>query len=166
MKPVNIFISYAHADEQLMEELFEFMQPLQMSGSINIWNDKAIAVGDLWDNDIKKALVETDIVLFLISAAFLASTYINKTEIVNTMQQQKEGKTVLVPVMLKPCDLKSHIVAGEQYQISDFQGLPKGMKPVIKWEPKEDAWMNITNGLKPVINSIQKKKAQTEPHDN
>lgn len=159
MKPVNIFISYAHADELLMEELFQFMQPLQMSGNINIWNDKAIEVGNLWDNDIKKALANADIVLFLISAAFLASTYINKTEIVNTMQQQKEGSTVLVPVMLKPCDLQSHIVPGEQYQISDFQGLPKGMKPVTKWEARDDAWMNVVTGLKPVIAAIQKKKA-------
>src|SRR4051812_24277230 len=143
MDPVKIFISYSHKDEALMEELHEFLQPLKIAGKITIWNDKAIVVGDLWDNAIKKALNEVDLILLLLSPSFLASSYVNSTEIEMAFELQKQGKVKLIPVMLRPCDVDSHIVPNQQYKISDFHSLPKNRLPIIKWETHEDGWINV-----------------------
>ena len=148
--PVKIFISYSHKDDSLMEEFNEFLQPLVFSGQIEIWNDKAINAGDLWDDDIKNALKAADIVLLLLSPSFLASTYINRVEIAEAFEQQKSGKKI-IPVMLRPCLIDSHIVPGYEYKIADFQGAPKGRKAVILWENHEEAWMDIVKGLMRII---------------
>jgi len=155
MKPIKFFISYSHKDEALMEEFFEFIQPLIQSGIINVWNDKAIVVGDIWDQEIVKALDECDIVVFLLSPSFLASTYINKTEIRHAFELRNQEKVKLIPIMLRPCDVESHIVPNEQYRIKDFQGLPKAMKPIIKWETHEDGWIDVVNGIKRLIEQLQ-----------
>lgn len=159
MRPVKIFISYSHKDEALMEEFFEFLQPLKYAGKIDIWNDKAIGVGDVWDEEIKAALEAAKIIIFLISPSFLASTYINRVEIARAFELRRDPtkKAIIIPLMLRPCDLDSHIVPNEQYKISDFQGLPKHMKPIIKWETHEDGWIDATLGLKNLIQQIQNK---------
>lgn len=160
MKSVNIFMSYSHKDEELMEELVEFLQPLVHSEKIELWNDKAIRVGDLWNESIKKALHEADIILFLLSPSFLASTYVNRVEIADAFGRWNGKEAVLVPVMLKPCDINSHIVPDEKYIISDIQGLPSGMKPVTQWPDRGQAWMNVVEGLKRVFAGIQDKKKE------
>ena len=147
---VKLFISYSHKDEALMEELMEFLQPLIFAKRISLWNDKAITVGELWDEAIKKALSDADIIIVLLSPSFLASSYINGVEITGALEMQKAGKKI-VPVMLRPCDVESHIVPGYKYKISDFQGLPKGFKPIIKWETHEDGWIDVVQGLKRIL---------------
>ncbi|MBO9561114.1 MAG: toll/interleukin-1 receptor domain-containing protein [Niastella sp.] len=150
MTPTSIFISYSHKDESLMEELFEFLQPLVFAKRIKLWNDKAIAVGDPWDETIKKALEGSDIILFLLSPSFLASTYINSVEIARAFELRKQGRK-LIPVMLRPCDIDSHIVPDQQYKVSDFQGLPKNMLPIVKWETHEDGWIDVVRGIKSIL---------------
>ena len=73
-------------------------------------------------------------------------------------KEQNQGKVKLIPIMLRPCDIDSHIVPNEKYKISDFQGLPKNMIPIIKWETHEDGWIDVVNGLKRVIDLIRAKK--------
>jgi TIR domain-containing protein len=158
MTPPSIFISYSHKDEALVEELLEFLQPLKIAGRITLWNDRAIDIGQLWDEEIKKALHAANIILLLLSPSFLASSYINRVEISGALENRREKKAWVIPVMLRPCDLESHIVPGEKYQIKDFLGLPKDMQPVIKWETHEDAWIDVINGLKRVIGSIQSEQ--------
>ncbi|MEP7251907.1 MAG: toll/interleukin-1 receptor domain-containing protein [Ginsengibacter sp.] len=158
MKPVSFFVSYAHADEAFKDELLEFLSPLSRANQIKLWDDRAILVGDKWNDEIIKALEECEVILLLLSPAFLASDYINDVELVSAMESHKQNKLRIIPIMVKACDLSSHIVPNEEYKISDFQGLPKNMKPINKWELREDGWMNVINGLKPVIKLIQDKQ--------
>ena len=158
--PVNLFVSYSHKDESLMEELFEFLQPLSMAGKIAIWNDRAIPVGDLWDDRIKQALANAEIIVLLISSSFLASTYINGVEISQAMELRREKGTRIIPVMLRPCDLQSHIVPNERHTIADFKGLPRDMKPITSWSSHEEAWLDVATGLKPVIERILQEKTK------
>ena len=157
--PVKIFISYSHKDESLMDEFTEFLQPLVIAQRIKLWNDKGIPVGSVWDEEIKKALEDTDILLFMLSPSFLASSYINSIEITNAFELRKRG-VKLIPIMLRPCDLESHIVPNEKYKISDFQGLPRGFKPIVKWETHEDGWIEVVNGLKQVIAQVNQEKVK------
>lgn len=158
MAEVKILISYAHKDEDLKNELFEFLSPLRKSGTISIWSDRAIEVGKLWDMEIKNALEKAEIILFLLSPAFLASDYINEIEILGAMERHKNHQVKLIPIMLRPCDIEDHVIPNEKYKISDFQGLPKDMKPVVSWPLRDDAWMNVIAGLRPVIQTIAKQR--------
>jgi hypothetical protein len=154
--PVNVFISYAHEDEDYKDELMMFLNPMARKGDIKIWNDRAIIAGEEWDDEIKKALDESNVVLLLISPAFLASDYINATELKNALEQHGKNKKVIVPVMLRACDVNSFVLDNdEDTKISRFQGLPKNFIPVKKWADRDEAWMSVVNGLKLVLNKLR-----------
>ncbi|RYE24029.1 MAG: toll/interleukin-1 receptor domain-containing protein [Sphingobacteriaceae bacterium] len=159
MQPVKTFLSYAHADESFKNELLEFLNPMEGAGEIELWHDREIIVGDEWSEEITKALDEADLILFLISPSFLASGFINKVEIIRAMDRHKAKKARLVPVVIRNCDLNSHVIPGETYRIKDFQGVPTDMKPVNSWPLRDDAWMNVVKGLRLVVNKIRNSKA-------
>lgn len=158
MEPVRLFISYAHEDEAFKDELLVFLNPLKRSGQIEIWNDKAIVVGDKWDDKIKAALDECELILFLLSPYFLASDYINDVEIIKAMERHKQGTLRLIPIMISDCDLSSHMIPGEKDKISDFQGLPDKMVPIDTWNPRAKGWMSVINGLRPAIQLTQQRR--------
>jgi len=158
MAAVKVFLSYAHQDEEYKNELLEFLAPMKDAGLISVWNDREIYVGDQWNDEILNALNESQIILFLLSSSFLASSYINKVEIVRAMHRHYEDPKVrLVPIMLRNCDMASHIIPDEKYTIKDFQGLPTNLKPVNKWPDRDDAWMNIVNELRRVIKTLHQE---------
>ena len=81
MKPVKLFISYAHEDEEYKDQLVKHLSSLLRKGWLEEWNDRKIAPGEEWDASIKNALADAEMILFLISADFMASDYIYDEEI-------------------------------------------------------------------------------------
>lgn len=160
MDPVKVFISYARKDESFKDELLEFLAPLQNAGEIKIWHDRTLVVGDAWDEEIVNALNESEIIIFLMSSSFLASEYINKVEILKAMERHKTKEIRIVPIMLRDCDMQSHIIPDYKYKIADFHGLPTNMKPINKWEPRDDGWMDVVRGLKPAIQFVRGHKSK------
>lgn len=158
MNPVTIFLSYAHQDEAFKNELVEFLAPLSNAGKIAVWNDREILVGDEWNQEIIKALNEAQLILFLISPAFLASSYINKVEITKAMERHESGQVRLVPVMIRKCDFNSHVVEGAKYRINDFQGVPTNLKPITHWPIRDDGWMDVVKGLHRVLDKMENTK--------
>ena len=53
---VDLFYSYAHADEPLCEELRKHLTALQRSGLIRDWHDRKIDEGSEWALKIHEAL--------------------------------------------------------------------------------------------------------------
>jgi len=78
---VKIFISYAREDEDFKNKLLTHLDILIRNGVIESRHDGLIKPGEEWDESIKSLLYECDVILFLMSAGFLASDYIHNTEI-------------------------------------------------------------------------------------
>ena len=110
-KTVNIFISYAHANQSLASrfaaQFKEFTRPSK-NYHYRFWRDTDLLVGENWDREIKIALSQCDLGLLLISASFLGSKYISEIEI-KTLKQKP-----IVPVLLWPVDFKRHDLLGLQ----------------------------------------------------
>lgn len=145
VRPVKIFISYAHEDEDYKDKLVKHLSGLRNNGYISEWTDREILPGQLWDRQIKKNLEEADIVLFLVSSDFMASGYIHDKEIAKAMGRHERGEGVrIIPFVLRPCDLQS-------LKLSVFHALPKNAKPVSKWENQDEAFLDAVNQLKRLI---------------
>lgn len=80
-RTVEVFISYAHEDEELRGQLEKHLASLRTNGLIRTWNDRKIIAGGDWHGDIDENLKSADIILLLISADFLNSRYCNDVEI-------------------------------------------------------------------------------------
>lgn len=142
---INLFISYAHEDVQHKDEFIKHLSGLQRSGLLQSWDDRQITVGQEWDKAIKRALEQAKIVVFLVSADFMASDYIHDVEIKNAIERYKLGAQKIVPVLIRPCDFTS------LEALSHFQFLPTEARAVTSWDNIDEAWLNIIQGIKKLI---------------
>lgn len=146
---INVFFSYAHEDERLRDELEVHLAMLKRSGLVNAWHDRRISAGSELDREVSEHLETADVVLLLLSPHFLASDYCYETEASRAMQRHAEGKAVVIPVILQPCDWLN----------SPFRRLratPKDGKPVAKHPNINDAFLEITEDIRTAATSLGK----------
>ena len=65
--PLKVFLSYAHRDEPLKNELAIHLASLKRQGKIQPWQDREIEAGTEWDAEIKAQLAAADIILLLVT---------------------------------------------------------------------------------------------------
>lgn len=151
---VKVFLSYSHRDEKLCLELQKHLNPLRRAKVISNWYDREIKPGEDWDNNIKKNIKESDIILFLISPDFLNSEYIYENEIKQAIEQHNAGVSAVVPIMLRKCDI-------EFTPFKHIQGLPTDLEPINsrRWFTMDDAFFDIIEGLKRIIGKTKERKS-------
>ncbi len=144
---VEVFISYAHEDERLRDELVKQLNPLQRQGLITCWYDRQITPGTYREREIDARLEAAQVVLLLISADFMASTYCYGMEMRRALERQEAGKTRVIPIILRPVDWHST-------PFGALQALPCNGKPVTTWEHWDEAFLDIVNGVREVVESM------------
>jgi len=121
-----IFISYSHADKDpWLKRLQTYLKPLEKEGIIHRWDDTLIEPGQNWFNEIKRALASAKVVIFLVSADFLASDFISEKELPDLLNAAEKRGTTIIPVIVNPCRfLKTKGLA-------DFQAVNDPLKPLV-----------------------------------
>jgi tetratricopeptide (TPR) repeat protein len=90
----TIFVSYAHEDKALIDELRKHLAPLG-----GVWWDGEIPPGAEWNAEIEKQLDEANLVLLGISSDFLDSEFIQKHELPRALRRPGP----VIPIILRPC---------------------------------------------------------------
>lgn len=140
----KIFISYSQNDKALLQEFLAHLSPLKRNGKISSWHDREILPGDEWDGTIKEELQTADIILLMISATFLSTDYIWDVEIAVAMERHARGNARVIPIFLKPCKW-------EDAPFSKLNGLPSKGKPVSSHSDRDEAWLEVVNGIARVL---------------
>ncbi len=154
--PLKLFYCYAHKDKARRDTLDKHLSLLKRQKLIEIWYDGEIGAGMTWEDEIDKHLSSADIVLLLVSAAFLASDYCYGKEMKRALQRHGEGTARVVPIILEPADW-------EGAPFGKLQVLPTGVKPVAHWGGPADAYTDIAKGLRRVVEDLQaSRKAVAE----
>ncbi|MEM9265925.1 MAG: TIR domain-containing protein [Cyanobacteria bacterium P01_F01_bin.13] len=146
-EPIGVFISYSHRDEELKEELEVHLATLKRLGKIKPWQDRSIEAGTEWDATIKAELEAAQIILLLVTPRFMASNYINDVELTRAMERHEEGSARVIPIIMKPVDLKGT-------ELRQLQALPKDGKPVTRWDDQDEALLNVVQGIRRVVESL------------
>ena len=152
-EPLSVFISYAHADEDLKDELVIHLATLKRQGKIKAWQDRDIEAGTEWDQEIKGQLEAAEIILLLITPRFLASDYCFDLEMQGAIDRHNAGTARVIPIVLRPCDWQGT-------PFSKLQVLPKDAKPVTTWSNKDEAFLDVVKGIRRAVESLQAKKSQ------
>ncbi len=150
---IKIFISYSHKDKEYCVELDNHLSALKRNNIVESWQDSAIVPGEYWDTKIKKNLTEADIVVFLLSADFLASTYIYEHEIQIAYDRHQRDEVIIVPVMVRKCVFKGTI-------FEQIQGLPTNLVPIVNasWHSRDDAYFDVAERLERIILDLKGRK--------
>ena len=150
-RPLKIFFSYSHKDTEIMNQLSVHLAPLKRLEKIEVWSDKAIQAGDEWDSAIKDNLKDADIILFLVSADFIASSYIWNEEIPLAIQYKNDPNEVVskvIPIYLRPVDFSGLAFAATEMIPKDESG---HLKAISQWENIDEAFMEVAKRIREVI---------------
>lgn len=141
---LNIFISFAHEDENMKNELDKHLIMLKRSNKIAVWTDQAILAGEEWNTAISDAIQQADIILLLISVDFNNSKYIWEKELSFAIESHKNGKARVIPIILRKCEWK-------EMPYSMLQALPIGGVPVNSFSDKDEAYTSVAKGIRDVV---------------
>jgi hypothetical protein len=143
----RIFISYAHADEELKKELDKYLKVLKRSGKIESWNDRELIAGQEWDDVIMSELAKANVILLLISVDFNASDFIWDKELAAALKRHEEGTAHVVPIILRKCEWST-------LPYAKLQALPRNGQPVTEYANRDDAFTEVSAGIRRLVDSI------------
>lgn len=154
----KVFVSYSHEDSEELEQLRDFLRPLERDGIIDPWIDTRIEGGEKWNEEIDKALGSASAAVLLVSQPFLASDFICREEIPRVLARQVAGDLTLIPVFLSPSSVREIDFAfvdrrtGEtrKERLSAFQGYgtPDKTLSELSWPDRERALERLATRLR------------------
>ena len=156
-EPIEVFYSYCHADEALRDKLEKHLSNLKNLGIITNWHDRKISPGREWATEIEEHLNSADVILFLISADFLASYYCYKVEMQRAIERHNAGQARVIPVILRAVEC-------EGAPFGHIQGVPKNFVPVTSWPNQDEAFADVARGIRRAAEEMRAaRKAGSRP---
>jgi tetratricopeptide (TPR) repeat protein len=150
--PLKVFISYAHEDDEHREALVAHLAPLVDDGLIQLWHDRELSGGQDWARQIDDRLAEADIVLLLVSSAFMASDYCKGVEVKQALAMNQSGQARVVPVVLRSC-------RWTRSPIGKLQALPRDGVPITEAEHPDRLYSAVAEGIERVAESLRQGRA-------
>ena len=144
---IELFVSYSHRDEELMQELVKHLSVLKRQGVIRTWHDRQIAAGTEWEGQIDEHLNSAQVILLLISPDFMASDYCYDVELSCAMARHESQSACVIPVILRPVDWRG-------VSFGKLQSLPKDAKPITSWANRDEAFLNVTQGIRAAVEAL------------
>jgi hypothetical protein len=154
--PVEVFYSYAHEDETLRVELEKHLSALERQKLIDGWHDRRISAGQQWKDAIDAHVSSAEIILLLVSPDFLASDYCYEIEMATALRRHRERTAVVVPIILRAVDWTGTPFA-------HLQALPRDGKPVTSWLNRDEAFLEIAQGIREIVSRTPSPAQDAHP---
>jgi hypothetical protein len=154
-KPVELFLSYAHANAVWFDRLRPVTKFHDCKDRAFVWNDQQMKAGDKWDKEIRDALERMDVFVCVVTFEFLSSGYIRDVELKRALERAETENVAIVPILIYPeIDLKD-----ECPELAEINPLPDWGKCWRDFEQDgghyQDAHGLIRRGLRQVINKVR-----------
>lgn len=151
-KKVNIerrlFYSYTATDERYRIQLEIHLAMLKREKLIDIWHFRRIAPGMEVNEQISNYIGMADIIILLISPDYIANDYCFDREMSQAINQHNEGRSKLVPLLIRPADYK-------RTPFSHLQCLPRDGRPITEWRNRDRAWVTVIDGIRQIIETFR-----------
>jgi len=150
----KLFISYAHADERYLNHLRMHLKISNKGRLVSTWYDREIKPGANWNKVIEEHLRSSDVILLIVSTAFLASDYIDGKELSVAMERSEAGEASVIPIVLEEC------LWEDNQDLAKLQAVPTDAKPIRDWSPHSKGWFNAAKGIKAILMDMKDKRAR------
>ena len=128
---MQAFISYAHDDHPAFDEFTTCLKPVARAFGIDIWTDKRLRTGHIWNDKIGDAIAASDLLVLLMSTRFFGSDYIYDNELPAVAGRCRSG-SLIAPVLVERCYWSAFV---KVLQASPMT--PRGkLLPANEWKPK------------------------------
>lgn len=146
MEKIKVFVSYSHQNEDWVSKdgkfrIIPWLQK-QLEEAADIWTDHTLKrlIGEEYTKLITNRILDSDIVILLISQDFVSSQYIMEVELPLIRQQYKSGKIKIIPLLLTDLTRKGKEKIA---WIFDLQTYPNDTKPLIDFANDAAEWSRI-----------------------
>lgn len=153
---LKIFLSYAHKDKHDRDVFLSHFSSLTKTENISIWTDLEIDPGTKWNAEIERSLNNADLIIFLVSANFISSEYIYKNELAKAFELQEANKLSIIPILLSNVSLTGML-------LESLQTLPTDPRFIESWSNRNDAWVNVIEGIRKSIKKIIDNLKRCDP---
>jgi TPR repeat protein len=153
----RVFVSYAREDAKWLDREYRFnLVPFLMDSlkrqNVVFWFDRDLKPGDEFRRHIEAEIDQSQIALLIVSQAFLNSDFIEKHEMARIAERARLGQTIIVPLLVEPCDWSEYPV------LADRQMVP-GSVPLIDYTESDSKWARvkaeILDGFKTQVKRIR-----------
>lgn len=144
---LNVFISYSHKNMKHKDKLLISLEALKQSYNINTWHDGIIDAGSKIDENVKRELEKSEIVLLLITDSYLASYYCMKIELEKAIEREKKGKCKVIPVIFEES------VLVDTLSFFNNNRVPKDGKPITQFRPQSKGCTQAVNMIRDMIDN-------------
>ena len=117
---------------------------LERLGIVELWHDRKIEAGESWVESIDENLESADVIVFLVSANFVASDYCWNMEMKRALEREAKGEAQVIPIIVR--DVK--------WDKAPFGHRPAQGKAVTTWTNRDSAWRSVSEGIERVVDEI------------
>ncbi|MDQ2902728.1 MAG: phycobilisome rod-core linker polypeptide [Ktedonobacteraceae bacterium] len=144
---IEIFFCYARADEDFRRKLESQLSVLKHLDIISLWHDQNISAGADWREVTNQHMNAAHIVLLLISPDFMVSDFCFSDEVKRALERYALGEARVIPILLRATDWR-------EAPFGTLQALPGNALPITAWRDPDEAFLNVTKGIKNVIGEL------------
>jgi len=154
---IKVFFSYSHHDETDRNELEKHLTVLKRQGFIETWYDRRILAGSSLSQEIDQNLLESNLVLLLVSPDFLESDYCYSNEMQKALEMRRQCSAWIIPIILEHCDWKNT-------PLKDLLVCPQDGKPVSDYPNPNKAYTEVVQEIRRVIGEISEKQPESQKY--
>lgn len=151
------FVAYSKADSEAVGSLMVHLKGLKHKGIIETWHDRQLVPGEEWDSKIRAELEAADVIIFCVSADFLANDYIQQIEVPKAIDRHDQNEATVIPVFFRRC-------AWEGHTLGKIQGIPakgKTVQDYIRDGTVDDIWTEVASAVRNAVQSRQQVPDQS-----
>jgi len=136
---LKVFISYAKEDREAAERYYELFEK---EGTAPWIDFKEILPGQNWEAEIDRALSDANLVILLLSKRSVSKRGFVQREAndaINRLRQKQPTDIYVIPLLLEPCEVPSHISARLQYMDLSITGAWDQVRAALKLASKQQS---------------------------
>jgi TIR domain len=149
----KVFVSYAHEDVGWHDKLLMQLAPLRDRYGQAVWTDHQLAAGDDWMAKLVEALQSSQVVILLVSPAFIASPFIKQHEFSVALKEAEAGNKLLLWVFVTTCPYES-VGIGKYQAAHDIDHALDQLKDGDAWAQLKKVHDNLATVLAKLLGQV------------
>ena len=122
---LGVFLCHAHTDREIVHKLYDRL----VKAGIQVWLDvERLQPGQDWEREIRKAILESQVVIVCLSRAFNKQRGYRHEELKIASQKANllsNGEIFMIPVRLEKCDMPESLRHLQRVDLFEAGGYKK-----------------------------------------
>ncbi len=148
--------THAHENEKELRPFRQHLTHLSQQGYIQVWHDRDLVPGEMWETGITDALQRADIVLIFYTTAARISDFIQQTELPTALARAdaKQCTVLWVPMERNDLDAKHPL----EHRLARIICATTDAQPIYDYDIVQKGWLQVEQSIRRAV-EVRRKSA-------